>query len=284
MGIFKLLIPLFILLSSQLPAEEHGLPLYYWQQKQFVNFGDFISLKLVERIVDRPVEVFYRHPKNIRKKLLAIGSILSFAVDNDVIWGSGINGKLMRKDQYSFTNLDIRAVRGPLTRQFLIDNFGIISPEVYGDPALLFPYFFPEFRRSENPSEEYIVIPHYLELKMFPKEGNPHIVYPTDPWEEIIRRILDSKFVIASSLHGIIVAEAYGIPARMLKVTDHEPLFKYIDYYLGTNRPDFTYATSVDEALMMGGEAPFECDLEKLYEAFPVEYWPYSEFKPLFQH
>lgn len=284
MGIFKLLIPLFILLSSQLPAEEHGLPLYYWQQKQFVNFGDFISLKLVERIVDRPVEVFYRHPKNIRKKLLAIGSILSFAVDNDVIWGSGINGKLMRKDQYSFTNLDIRAVRGPLTRQFLMDNFGIISPEVYGDPALLFPYFFPEFRRSENPSEEYIVIPHYLELKMFPKEGNPHIVYPTDPWEEIIRRILDSKFVIASSLHGIIVAEAYGIPARMLKVTDHEPLFKYIDYYLGTNRPDFTYATSVDEALMMGGEAPFECDLEKLYEAFPVEYWPYSEFKPLFQH
>lgn len=257
------------------------LPLYYWQQKEFVNFGDYISLKLVERIVDAPIEVFKRHPKNIQKKLLAIGSLLSFAVTDDVIWGTGINGKLMGMQYYPFTSLDVRAVRGPLTRKFLKENFDIESPEIYGDPALLFPYFFPEFQKSSAPTNKYIVIPHYSELKMFPKDLYDFVVYPTDPWEEVIAKIVDSEFVISSSLHGIIIAEAYGIPARMLRISKTEPIFKYQDYYEGTNRPDFQMAFSIEEALKMGGERPFECDLNALYEAFPREFWPHTDFKPL---
>lgn len=260
---------------------ETGLPLYYWQQKDFVNFGDYLSLKLVERVVDAPVEVFRRHPNNKRKKLLAIGSLLTFAVTNDVVWGTGINGKFLGLENYTFTTLDVRAVRGPLTRKFLMDNFGIECPEVYGDPALLFPYFFPEFQKSLVPTNKYIIIPHYSENKMFPKDKWSCVVYPTDPWEEVIAKIVDSEFVISSSLHGIIIAEAFGIPARMLRVSTTEALFKYQDYYEGTNRPDFKMAFSVEEALEMGGERPFECDLNALYEAFPREFWPSSDFKPL---
>lgn len=262
-------------------AAENGLPLYYWQQKEFVNFGDYISLKLVERIVDAPVQVYKMNKKNPQKKLLAIGSLLSFAFSDDVIWGTGINGKLLKKESYRFKTLDVRAVRGPLTRKYLKDNFDIESPEIYGDPALLIPYFFPEFQRNPNVVKNFIVIPHYTELKLFPKKKCDFVVYPTDPWEEIIQKIIDSDFVISSSLHGIIIAEAYGIPARMLRMTETEPLFKYQDYYEGTNRPDFKIAFSVEEALEMGGEPPFECDLNKLYDAFPREFWPYSNFKPL---
>lgn len=263
-----------------LAAASQGLPLYYWQQPEFVNFGDYISLKLVERIVATPVKVMqYRKPKNNPQKLLAIGSILFFANENDVVWGTGINGKQTNLANFQFSRLDVRAVRGPLTRDFLFQNFGILAPEVYGDPALLFPYFFPEFRRKENPKYEYLIIPHYSEIKLFPKSSGLPIAYPTDPWEVVIDKILDSKFVISSSLHGIIIAEAYGIPARMLRVTPNEPLLKYHDYYLGTQRPSFDYAASVEQALKMGGEPPFKCDLKQLYEAFPFEFWPYSEFK-----
>ena len=74
-------------------------------------------------------------------------------------------------------------------------------------------------------------------------------------------------------MHGLIVAEAYNIPARMLRITENEPIFKYKDYYAGTNRPNFRFATSVEEALRLGGEPPFECDLEKLYAAFPFDCW-----------
>jgi pyruvyltransferase len=273
--IFLLFLSVCVCASAPAVCQQpSGLPLYYWQQRSFVNFGDFLSLVLVERIVGSPIKVHQNYPKNTYRVLLAVGSILSFAKDGDVVWGTGINGKLPNKSDYRFKHLDVRAVRGPLTREFLRDNFAIDVPEVYGDPALLFPRLFPEFVRAKEPKHPYIIIPHYSECRLFPKEDVDNVVYPTEPWTDVIAKILDSSFVIASSLHGLILAEAFGIPARMLRVTETEPLFKYHDYYLGTNRPAFRYATSIEEALEMGGEAPFECDLYKLYNAFPFECWP----------
>ncbi len=267
--------------SEKMPRE--GLPLYYWNEqwhgRVFENFGDIISLKLLERIIGEPIRVYKKGQKPPEKKLLAIGSLLYFARDNDVIWGTGTNGKFTKKEDFKFTTLDIRAVRGPLTRKFLWEVFHIECPEIYGDPALLIPYFFPEFKRKKNPAYDYIIIPHYSEEHLFQKHEWDNIVYSTEPWGAILEKILDSRFVISSSLHGVIVAEAYGIPARLLVVSNNEPLFKYMDYYLGTNRPNFQYATSVEEAMEMGGESPFECDLKKLYEAFPFEYWPSVGFQ-----
>lgn len=267
---------LSIFLFANLLSATEPLPLYYWQSKQFVNFGDYISLKVVERMVGGEIRVCA--PKG-EKKLLAIGSVLLFASTDDVIWGTGMNAKRLDLKHYKFKRLDIRAVRGPLTRNFIIENFAIDCPEIYGDPALLIPYLFPEFKKKNMPEYDYIIIPHYSEIKLFPKDIYPNVVYPTEPWKDVIRKILNSKFVISSSLHGLIVAEAFGIPARAIRVTENEPVFKYQDYYLGTNRPDFAFAFSIEEALQMGGEAPFECDLEKLYYSFPFEYWPEANYK-----
>lgn len=268
--------------ANALDQLTEGLPLYYWNEqwhgRKFVNFGDYLSLKIVERMVGRPVRVYKKAPKNREKKLLALGSLLYFANDGDVLWGTGTNAKQLNKKDYKFSHLDVRAVRGPLTRAFLMNTFQIECPEIYGDPALLFPYLFPEFKRKENPSYDYIIIPHFSEEDLFLKEEWQNVVFSTEPWDQVLDKILDSRFVISSSLHGVIVAEAYGIPARLLRITDNEPMFKYQDYYLGTNRPFFLYASTVDEALEMGGEPPFDCDLKKLYEAFPFEYWPHSTY------
>lgn len=261
-------------------AEIEGLPLYFYQEKQFVNFGDYLSLKIVERIVGGEVKIVeHSDLSECKMKLVALGSVLVMARTNDVIWGTGMNGKRMDLKSYKFTTLDVRAVRGPMTRDFIVQNFDIECSEVYGDPALLLPYLFPEFKKKQNPKFPYIIIPHYSEIEMFPKSQYPNVVYPTERWSDVIRKILDSEFVISSSLHGIIVAEAYGIPARYLRITDHEPLFKYQDYYLGTERPGFSYATSVEDALYMGGEPPFKCNLQELYESFPFEYWPNANIK-----
>lgn len=254
-------------------SNHEGLPLFYWQEGNFVNFGDKLSLKLVERIVGTPLRTYNKKSPLQDKKLLAIGSIIYFANNFDVIWGSGINGKRVDKKDYNFSYLDVRSVRGPITRNFLIENFGIPCPEIFGDPALLLPYLFPEFKKSTYPQREYVIIPHYADIKYFPKTKDKHVVYPTEQWDSVISAILDSSFVISSSLHGIIVAEAFGIPARMLRVSQTEPLLKYQDYYEGTGRPDFAFATSVEEALLMGGEPPYQCDLQKLYNAFPFEFW-----------
>lgn len=260
----------FLIFFAALEAAE-GLPLFYFKHPRFVNFGDYISLKVVERMVGQPVRVYQKHRQE--KKLLAIGSIVSWAADDDVVWGSGVKRESMENMKYNFASLDVRAVRGPLSRAFLQKNFGIVCPEVYGDPALLVPLLFPEFQKPEQPMYDYLIIPHYSEQNLFPKDQYANVVYPTDPWDEVIRAIIASKFVIASSLHGIILAEAFGVPARMLRLTDNEPLFKYLDYYLGTGRSSCDPAYSVEEALQMGGQAPVVCDLKALYNAFPFEYW-----------
>ncbi len=255
-------------------VDKKPLPLYYWHEKSWGekrNFGDYLSLKIVERIVRTSVRVYNKDVDRDRK-LLALGSLFTYARDNDVIWGTGVNGKWLDLKNYKFTRLDVRAVRGPLTREFLLHNFGIEAPEIYGDPGLLVPYLFPEFKKNENPIYDYIIIPPYNEIASFAGIDDEHIVYPTDPWDEVIKKILNSKFVISGSLHGIIVAEAYGIPARLL-YPQKEAMFKYRDYYFGTNRFDFEIAYSIEEALRMGGEKPVVCDVQKLYAAFPFEFW-----------
>jgi pyruvyltransferase len=277
---FSIAFILASLLQNSVRAD--GLPLYYYQEPKLANFGDVLAYKIVEKIVGRPVEVAKHYYKG--KKLLGLGSIFYFAREGDIIWASGINGKTLDKKYYTFENLDIRAVRGPLSRNFLMAYFNIYVPEVYGDPALLMPYLFPEFKRAKEPKYEYIVIPHYSEEHLFPRtEKDEHIVYPNDPWDVVVRKILNSKLVISSSLHGIVVAEAYGIPARMLHFgeTRHKFFFKYQDYYSGTGRYTFQYAISVEEAISMGGESPAICDVEKLYEAFPFEQWPETKFKKI---
>lgn len=238
--------------------------LFWWRPNNgTTNFGDELSAKIVEKIIQRPI--FETEKKG--PKFLALGSILHFASEGDVIWSSGINGKHPASKDYHFTNLDVRAVRGPLTAQFLRD-LGIKNvPDIYGDPALLIPFLFPEFKAT--PIRDYIVIPHLSEERLF--RNHPNVVMPSEFWRDVVQTITESRFVISSSLHGIIVAEAFGIPARLLRITENEPLFKYEDYYLGTGRKSFKFAKTIEEALKMGGEPLPEVDLAALLNAFPKE-------------
>jgi len=262
----KTLIVLFIFCDASLFAD---LPLYWWRTNERTsfegtNFGDELSFAIVERILGKPPT----RASASEHKLLAVGSILQFAIDGDVVWGSG--DQQNSASAFHFKTLDVRAVRGPLTRQALL-NCGIHAPAIYGDPALLLPYLFPEFKRSETPAYDYIIIPHISEIGLFARENN--VVWPTEPWQEIVQKITNSKFVISSSLHGLVVAESFGIPARCINKTKRVFSKKYLDYYMGTGRPGYTQAFSVQQALEMGGEPPPIFNAEALLNAFPYEYF-----------
>jgi pyruvyltransferase len=242
--------------------------LVYWEPANgTVNFGDLLSNIVVSQMLSNYERSLHDEVKTSRR-LLAIGSILQFARDNDVIWGSGVNGKL-RQDAHTFTDLDVRAVRGPLTADFL-HRRKIRAPEIYGDPALLLPRLFPTrfLRRASRP---YVVVPNLFDLDLVKNWDN--VVSPLSGWNRCVTEIVEAEFVIASSLHGIIIAEAYGIPARQLRISETEAPFKYQDYYEGTGRTNVQFATSIPEALEMGGAEPAKCDLGKLVNAFPLELW-----------
>lgn len=117
--------------------------LFWWEPAdgKTQNAGDHLSRVIVERMLDL-YDKQLDEKLSKKNKLLAIGSVMHFAKDADTIWGTGINGKVP-DNTHKFQKLDVRAVRGPLTKNYL-EKKGITCPSVYGDPGLLLPFFYAE--------------------------------------------------------------------------------------------------------------------------------------------
>lgn len=248
---------------------------YFWQPKtEAPNIGDYLALDIVQQMLHLKNR-FVLDKINKKNKLLSIGSVLHFAQDGDVLWGTGRNGKLDEK-VHTFSSLDARSVRGPLTRDYLLSK-GISCPEVYGDPAIIAPLFYPEKLMCPNgPSQEFVIVPQLNDDISFYKGYEDLLVSPRMYPGEFIQSILKAKTVISSSLHGVILAEAYGRNAIFLDSGSGETRFKYDDYYQGTGRSSYHVTAHIEEAKTMDS-APIP-DLETrqkaLVNVFPYELWP----------
>ncbi|MFH1968555.1 MAG: polysaccharide pyruvyl transferase family protein [bacterium] len=191
------------------------------------NFGDTLTPIVIEYILGEKPE---HTDKEDTKKILAIGSILKFIKDGDIVWGAGLNEPIKIKAPKGSKFL---AVRGPITKSF-IDPEKVV-PEIYGDPSILIPLIYnPKIEKTH----EIGLLPHYEDKTLVkPKNGEKLIDIEAD-WKTVINDILSCKKIIASSLHGIICAEVYGIPAEWAvysdKVVGGE--MKYQDYFLGSGR------------------------------------------------
>ncbi|MFW0184670.1 polysaccharide pyruvyl transferase family protein [Rothia sp. CCM 9418] len=225
------------------------------------NVGDIAGVDVV-RYLHR--ELAGGHNSKVRTNLGAIGSIIHMLPAGTVVWGPGVNGKHL--DLSLPKNLDIRAVRGPRTREYLM-NLGYQVPEIFGDPGLLLPHITGDKKLS--PTREITIIANLNDTRFINDERSLSALCSLDDFVTGIRR---SEFIIASSLHGIIFADAYGIPVCPL-VTEAEPLFKYLDYFEGTGRFDIKFAHSVEEALRIGPVPKITWDEKPLLQAFPSELW-----------
>ena len=235
--------------------------------KRVNNFGDLLGPLIVKRML-----ALHRvDPETARgeRRLLSVGSVVHFARDDDVIWGSGVNGKVSGA-AYRFRALDVRAVRGPRTREFLV-NRGINVPEVFGDPALLLPHVLPGLAAaSEVKRHSLTVVPNFNDFSEYKLTST--LLDPRRPLRTCLERIAQSELVIGSSLHAIVVAESLGVPARLIRSPIEDP-FKYEDYYLGTGRSTAEVAGTVEEAVGMGGESGPIFDAARLLGAFPFDLW-----------
>jgi pyruvyltransferase len=247
--------------------------LIYWRPVESVNFGDELSRATVELMLSRRgITVFDEIPAACR--LLAIGSIIHFAQDHSVVWGSGLNGSVTA-DNHKYTTLDVRAVRGPITRQFLASR-GIEVPEVYGDPGLLIDIL-TNGRFGASKRRKVGLVPHMFdvgtpEVTRFASSSEISIIDPCRSWNRVVDEIASCEFIISSSLHGLVVADAYGIQYIYVRLGENEGLLKYEDYYAGTGR-SLRFATSIEEALSQGPCAPARFDPKPLIEAFPYDIW-----------
>jgi pyruvyltransferase len=231
------------------------------------NFGDLLGPLIIERIL--AMNQIEPGMALDDRRLMSVGSVLHFAHDHDVIWGTGVNGKKSDGD-YVFRELDVRAVRGPHTRDFLSSR-GIDAPAIFGDPVLLLPLVLPELAACASTKQYSLtVVPNFNDFPGY--EPTPALLDPRSPVQACLQRIARSEFVVGSSLHAIVVAESLGVPARLISSSIEDP-FKYQDYYLGTGRPDAGVAHTVEEAVHMGGEHPPTFDATLLFDAFPLDLW-----------
>lgn len=243
-----------------------NIKLVYWNEP---NFGDLLSPYIIKKLTGnsiihkkgfisrkRIITDFFRNLLRLNfskissilfpweRNILAIGSILNLSNSNSLIWGSGF----MYENQ-KFHGGKIYALRGPYSNN-IIKKMGYKGCNIFGDPALLLPLVAPI---NQDKTHEIGIIPHWSETEFFKKEyGNKyHIIdFRTNKIEETIENITSCKYILSTSLHGIIVSQAYGIPALWIKKgkinTDG---IKFKDYFASVNIIPYNGFENINEIL-----------------------------------
>jgi pyruvyltransferase len=262
--------------ATDLPLIEGRVPLIWWTDTP--NFGDLLSPWLVGRVAERPV-VF---APSRQPSFVAVGSVVTRARSGSVVWGSGSFGS-ERRSLFN-SGAQYLAVRGPLTRSRLLD-VNIDCPRVYGDPALLVPmHYWPEVEQTH---EVGIVIRHseHLWRDVDSDNGVKIIDFASSDIETVLREMLSCQRIISSSLHGLIIADAYGIPNAWLgtdgRAGGSRPNggeFKYIDYFASVDKlrkpqhVDLSTGTWAADKLVETfdfDDRPIDFDAEALLDACP---------------
>lgn len=214
----------------------------FWSGPHKPNWGDILNIQLYREITgEDPIWKDYNSKESY---YMSIGSILEKATPHSIIWGSGFmyeDGVV--KSRPLGKRFTVNAVRGPLSREKLLEQ-GIPCPEVYGDPALLYPKFYNP--KNVQKKYKYGIIPHYADWdhmlveqwKDKENEGVKVINILGEDVNDFVDQVLECEIILSSSLHGIICGDAYGIPSYWIKLSDLVlgDGFKFRDYFASVDR------------------------------------------------
>lgn len=188
----------------------------------------------------------------IENNIVGIGSILFSGNRKSKIWGSGFMAESER-----CTGGKIYAIRGycslDIIKKQIQDGVQIKLAKnmAIGDPALLLPLLIPAKEKKQIIG----IVPHFSELDYF-KElcGDKfHVIdLRSSDIEDVTHAITSCERILSTSLHGLIVAHAYGIPALWMEHTGLESGtrgFKFYDYFSSVHIPEYPPIKNVVEIL-----------------------------------
>ena len=253
-----------------------GEKLYLSYDKHRDNLGDILSPIIASHISSKKVIRVSKRESRKKVHYLMIGSIIQRCTRHSIIWGSGF---ISADNVVPEPPLEVLAVRGPLTREKFL-AMGMDCPEVYGDPALLLPEIHP--RPDREPKYKLGIIPHYLDKKEkwlkneFLKDKRIKFIdIQNKDVFGAVDEILDCERIVSSSLHGLIIADAYGIPSVWIEFS--KPLegsgFKFLDYFASVSRNvenpvDIRKHNSLESILDLFEPYEISIDLERLKKSF----------------
>lgn len=259
------------------------------------NWGDDLNYYYLHQLTRRPI--VFRHNFRIARWLrhnnyLCIGTLLDgqkYKDSHTVIWGSGCSGA----DRGLPTPQKVLAVRGPKSREYL-QSQGIDCPEVHGDPALLLPLVYQPRRgvqcsiaassvqEVKKASYRLGIIPHVVDLhhpvieEIREKHADEILIIDLahyKKWTDVIDQICSCERILSSSLHGLIVSDAYQVPSCWIELTGKISggYFKYLDYAASVSRifsaPMLIESFAVFADVVEHADSYFSCaEAEKIKE------------------
>lgn len=214
------------------------------------NFGDLLGLAICKKLAPHATfQILPPYSDTNQDNLISIGSIIKGADTHSTIWGAGF----IEKNEYlSNKPKSILAVRGPLTN-LKIQKQGLAAAKVLGDPGHLCGLLFPD---QISTRYQYGVIPHYVDkksraLSSCKQRDDVLLIDVQQQPEQVLAQIKSCHYILSSSLHGIICADAYGIPAIHITLSNkvYGQGFKFRDYYLACGReeqPPYVITKNID--------------------------------------
>jgi len=240
-----------------------------------INFGDALNPYFISKITGKKCQLVVNPEDTEILHYIVIGSSVDRATNKSIIWGAGY---ISEDRKFKSKPYKVCAVRGPKTRDRLIEE-GVDCPEIYGDPALLLPRIYkPRIKKRYKLG----IIPHYIDkknplLKKFQENEDVKIIDITkcNPYK-VVNDILECDNIASSSLHGIIIADAYQIPSRWIEFSDKVigNGFKFYDYFLSVHKEPtpplrMTENVTFNHILQQCKYNKIDIDLEALIKACP---------------
>jgi pyruvyltransferase len=246
----------------------YSAPLRLFWYKKEQNFGDAISRTIVSHVSGRDVTWSGHHAC----EMYALGSLMKMIKNNQLdprekggkpfIWGTGAMSGLV--DLEFLKNVRVALLRGPITAALLQRD-----DRVFGDTGLLIADAL-----GDRPAREDVVglVPHmhFADDPRFTKiaDENPRIrlIDVRDPdAHKVVAQIAGCSHIISQSLHGLVTADAYGIPNTWL-----DPL----GIHGGAMLKFYDYAAGIGRAIGNPIEAS---DIERIAAKAPVDVLPYAD-------
>ena len=192
------------------------------------NFGDQLNIDLLKHY-NIPFTKQYQGQGN----LLLLGSIMESCPDNSDTIVAGV-GLMFEKSNIYLKHTKILSVRGKLTS----DRIKSQPIKYFFDPGILAMKLYPK-----KPTQYKLgIIPHFVDfnhpdIELLKKNRHVNVINVRQSPEKVCLEISKCSHVVSSSLHGIIVAESYDIPAAWWNLSEKVlgNGFKFRDYVSAYN-------------------------------------------------
>ena len=200
---------------------------YWWageSGRHILNWGDALTDTLLNSL-----QVAHEWSMPEDADIVLTGSILEHLPDG---WQGTVvgAGKLREHSdiRVRLRHANVLAVRGPLTVRHLKGDIAL------GDPGLLAS----DLVMPRQAAFDLGVVPHWSDNELIHRFPNGHHIKANDGALWVLNEISKCRRIVSSSLHGIIAADALGIP-RQAELFDGSA-FKWRDYSASINmEPEF---------------------------------------------